>query len=58
VSSCIQCGESAVILLTRQRPLMRGASTYELCVGCARRIREEQDVRATRADEQAERSGV
>ncbi len=60
--TCIQCNRTAddighgAQFLTRPRPLMR--TEYQVCLECARRIKEEQDERARRADEQAERSGV
>jgi hypothetical protein len=55
VSRCIQCGETAVILLTRQRPLMRGASTYQVCTGCARDIKVEQASRVTISQSRTDR---
>jgi hypothetical protein len=59
---CIACRRTAddlghgAMLLTRQRPTHR--SSYQLCLECARRVREEQDERVRAADEQAERSGT
>lgn len=51
---CIQCRRTAEelgevgILLTRPRPLLR-RSEYQVCLECARRIREEQDARLAAA---------
>jgi hypothetical protein len=60
--TCIQCRRTAedighgAIFLTRHRPGLR--ETYELCLECARRVRQEQDERAQAAIREAERSGV
>lgn len=62
--ACIQCRRTAddlghgAVLMTRQRPLVRGTSTYQVCIECARKIRVEQDARAQEAIKEAERSGV
>lgn len=54
---CIQCGEGGwTLLLTRPRPL--GCGEYQICFGCARRIRKEQDERAQEAIRVAERAGA
>jgi hypothetical protein len=61
MSVCIQCQREPAhgqVLLTRQRPQMRGESTYDLCLECARRIRAEQDERAQEAIREAERAGA
>lgn len=55
-ATCIQCRRSAVILLTRPRPLGRGE--YQICLECATRARQEQDERVMAAVAEAERSGV
>ncbi len=57
MSTCIQCGLSAAILLTRPRPTLRN-SEYQLCVPCAVMAREQQDERAQEAIREAERSGA
>jgi hypothetical protein len=48
VSRCIQCGEHAVILLTRARP-KPARGEYQLCPGCARAIRADESTRTTDA---------
>lgn len=62
MNTCIQCLRTAdeighgTMLLTRPMPMGPGA--YQICLACARRVREEQDQRAQEAIRVAERSGV
>ena len=69
MNECIRCHRTAAELganreagfaqlLTRRRPLLKRESTYQVCFGCARAIREEQDERAQDAIKQAERAGA
>lgn len=59
---CIQCHRThddlghGAIFLTRRRPM--GPGEYQICLECARKVRKEQDERAQRAIEMAERAGV